>query len=147
MRLNRCVLPVLLLLLAACTPSAEEPVNEAQAPAAEEEAAAVPSLAGEWSVVQINGRDLTQAHAMNASFAGDRLTISSDCVRLGWDYSQNRNIVTFGSASDSGCPGSRMPDENQIKGVISQANIAMFSGNGQEVQLSGPGGSVTMTRR
>lgn len=146
MRSNGWALPML-LLLAACTPAADEPANEADAPAAEEEAAPVPSLAGDWRVSAINGRGLTQPHPMDASFTGDRLTIRSDCVRMAWDYHQDRNIVTFGSVSESGCPGSRMPDESQVQGAISQANIAMFSQNGDEVNLSGPGGSVTMTRR
>ena len=147
MRLTRWMLP-LLLPLAACSPAAEEPANEAQAPApAEEEAAPVPSLAGEWSVTQINGRGLTQPHPMNATFTENRLTIVSDCVRIAWDYSQDRNIVSFGSAAESGCPGSRMPEEELIQPVIEQANIAMFSNGGSEVQLTGPGGSATLTRR
>lgn len=137
----------MLLLLAACSPEAEAPVNQAEEPVAEQEAATVPQLDGEWRVTGVNGEDLKQAYTMNASFADGRLTIASDCVRFAWAYTQDRNIVAFTPAPAQSCERVRTTNEDQVAEVIPLANIAMFSEDGSEVELSGPGGRVAMTRR
>ena len=137
----------ILLLAAACTPAAEEPTNQVEpADVEQEEAAPVPQLAGDWRVTAINGQDLTQYYTMNASFAGDRLTIASDCVRIAWSYSQQRNVVAFTPAEAASCDRMRTHNEDQVKPIVTQANIAMFSDEGRQVELSGPGGRVAMTR-
>jgi hypothetical protein len=139
-------LPVL-LLVAACSPAPQEPVaNQTEPVEAEKRVEAVPALAGEWTVSQVNGRPLSQPHPIAANFGEDRLSVRSDCVRMGWAYTQDRNIVSFTSPSDQGCPGRRTGDETEAKRAVTLANIAMFSNDGQEVQLSGAGGSLTMTR-
>jgi hypothetical protein len=135
-------------LLAACSPAAEETVvNESQAPAAQQEPAAVPDLAGEWDVVAINSGPLDQIFDMNATATDDRLTVRSDCVSMSWSYVQDRNMVSFTPASVVNCPRGRTRNEDQVEGAIGRANIAMFADEGREVQLSGAGGTVTMTRR
>lgn len=144
---------MIFLLLAACNPAAEEPssnqanqANQVEQPPAEKEAAAVPSLEGQWRVTAINGAPLTQYYAMNANFGADRLTISSECVSLAWDFRQDRNIVNFALENVSTCR-ERTHNEDEIEEVVTLANIAMFSDEGRQVELSGPGGSATMTRR
>lgn len=138
----------LLLVVAACSPGAQEPVaNQAEPIPTEKKVEAVPALAGEWTVSRVNDSPLRQPHPMAASFGEQRLSIRSDCVVMVWEYSQNGNIVSFTSPSEQGCPGGRTGDETVAKRAVDLANIAMFSTDGQEVQLSGPGGSLTMTRR
>lgn len=139
-------LPVL-LLVAACSPAPQEPVADQTEPvAAEKKVEPVPALVGEWTVSRVNDRALSQPHPMAASFADDRLSIRSECVAMVWEYSQDRNIVSFTSPSEQGCPGARSGDETEAKRAVTLANVAMFSNDGQEVQLSGAGGSLTITR-
>ena len=145
--MNRLILPFL-LCVAACSPAAEQPAaNQAEASAAQEEAAPVPALAGNWNVTAINGKPLTQIFTMTAAVTGDRLTINSDCVAMTWSYRQDRNLVTFTKVSTRECPRGRTLNEDQAEKALGMANIAIFSDEGREVQLSGAGGTVTMTRR
>lgn len=140
----------LLLLLAACSPAAEQPAanqSEAAAAAGPNEAEAVPSLAGEWIVTSLNGKPLDQIFEMTATAAGNRLTLNSDCVALIWSYTQDRNVVAFTDHSTRECVRGRTANEVQVEKAIGAANIALFANEGAEVQLSGSGGTVTMTRR
>ncbi len=142
---------VLLLLLSACGGPAEEPAaNQPQANAAEPAPAPkadVPSLAGEWTITQVNGAAPRQTWPMTASVGDGRFTIQSECRTFTWALSQQGNIVQFTSGSAGGCERTRSPAEEMIEQPVGQANIAMFSNEGREVQLSGPGGIVTMTRQ
>ncbi len=130
--------------------------QEADAPAAEENAAApsapaaaevVPTLEGRWRAAAIDGKPV--AGAMTASFAGGKASISSGCFRRAWDYTQKRNMVAFttspGGSSNCGgqAPGT---DEESAYAVIDGANIAVFGKGGKEATLSGTGGTLTLAR-
>ena len=140
-----------LLFVSACASEpdeAQQPESQAEQQAVEQEAApVVPSLEGNWGIASIEGADLTQYYDMNATVTGDRFTIESDCVRIAFDYRQDRNIVSFDPAQAAGCDRVRTPNENQVGTIIDQANIAMFSDDGDTVELTGPGGRATLTRR
>lgn len=142
----------MLLLVAACSPGAEEnaatttAINQAEAPPPAQDTPAVPQLAGQWRVTAINGTDLTQYYTMNASFADGRLTIASECVRIAWSYTQDRNIVSFTPADAPSCGRMRTHNEDEVQPILTQANIVMFSNEGGEAEISGPGGRVTLTR-
>lgn len=147
--MNRLLATIAILSIAGCSPAAEE---EAAAPAdnVTEAAAApqeeVPSLEGQWTVTQIQNAPLQQAYTMRANVGPDRLTIESDCVRKAWDYTQNRNVVSFTKAEVPSCGRVPTPDEEVIEKAIGNATIVIFSNEGQEAQFSGAGGSVTMTK-
>ena len=150
MRVIGWFLPALLLVSACAseTDEAQQPqeqAEQAETPASEQEA--VPSLAGSWSVASIEGADLTQYYDMNATVTDDRFTIESECVRIAFDYRQDRNIVSFDPVQAAGCERMRTHNEDQIGPIIDQANIAIFSDGGDTVELTGPGGRVTLTRR
>lgn len=153
-RVTEAILP-LMLLLGACSSGGEAPAgnsienaaeNGAEAPAETSAAAQVPSLKGDWSVTAFNGQPLTQVYPMSASFGDDRLTVRSDCVRMAWTYTQDRNIVAFTPAAADSCGRGHTDSELQVERALKLANIAMFTNEGQEVQISGAGGMVTMTR-
>ncbi|MCH8616819.1 META domain-containing protein [Sphingomonas sp. SM33] len=136
------------LLVAACSPSANEPAaNQTEKPAAREKPADVPSLAGEWSVTALGGKPLQQVFPMTASITADKATVHSECVTFAWSYTQDGNIVAFSPMSTGHCGRNQTTNENEIERALKGANIALFSKEGREVQLSGNGGTATLTRR
>ena len=140
-------LPGLGLLLAACSPSAEHPpANQAESPAPEAKKP-VPSLEGEWVVDQLNGGALDQTWPMTAEATANRFTIVSECHRLRYEMSQQGNIVKFTPVPGDDCARFKSPAEQLAEKGVKLANIAMFSDDGRTVQLSGPGGTVSMSRR
>jgi hypothetical protein len=143
-------LPVL-MLLAACGGAAEQPAANAGAnessPAAKPATAPVPSLAGTWTVTKINGAAPRQVWPLAVTATADEFAIQSECRRFAWKYRQDRNIVQFTPLPVRDCARQRSPDETQIEDPITLANIAMFSGEGNEVQITGPGGRMTLVRR
>ena len=148
--MTRTILPFL-LLLSACgapeQPAANAVENEANSTAPEPTPPAVPSLAGEWRITQIAGMAPDQVWPMNVSVAGGRFTLASECRRMEWGLAQNRNVVQFTPRPGQDCARVRSPAELMIEKPIGLANIAMFANDGRDVELSGPGGRVMMTRR
>jgi len=136
------------LLVAACSQGEEQPsANQTENAAVVEKPAEVPPLSGEWSVTALGGQSLQQVFPMTASVAGDKMTVRSECKTFVWTYTQNRNIVGFTPVSAGGCGRNQTTNENEIERAMKGANIALFTGEGQEVQLSGNGGTATLTRR
>jgi hypothetical protein len=141
------LLSALALSLAACSPSAEQPpANQVESPAPEEKKP-VPSLEGEWVVDQLNGGALDQTWPMTAEATAERFTIVSECHRLRYEMSQQGNIVKFTQVPGDDCARFKSPAEQLAEKSVKLANIAMFSDDGRTVQLSGPGGTVSMSRR
>ena len=146
--MNRLMTIAAILGLAGCSPAPEQPAaNTAEAPVAEAKPAEVPALTGEWNVTALGGQPLQQVFPMTASVAGDRLTVRSECKTFVWNYTQDRNMVGFKSVSAGGCARNQTTNENEIERAMKGANIALFTGEGREVQLSGNGGTATLTRR
>ena len=136
------------LCVAACTPGRDEPAaDQAEQPAAAEKPAEVPSLAGEWSVTALGGQPLQQVFPMTATITPDTMTVRSECVTLVWSYTQDRNIVAFKPVSSKNCARNQTTNENEMERAMKGATIALFSGEGKEVQLSGNGGTASLTRR
>ena len=134
--------------VAACSPGADEPaVNQTERPAAVEKPAEVPSLAGEWSVTALGGKPLQQVFPMTATVTVDTMTVHSECVTFAWSYTQDRNIVAFKPISTKNCVRNQTTNENEMDRAMKGATIALFSSEGKEVQLSGNGGTATLTRR
>jgi hypothetical protein len=139
---------ILTLSLAACSPSADETsANKVEAPVAQEKPAEVPTLAGDWNETASGSQPLTQVFPMTASVSKDQVVISSECVTFNWGYTQDRNAVTFKPGAVRHCARNQTQNENEVQRAIDRANIALFSNEGREVQLSGSGGTVTLTRK
>ena len=139
---------IAVLCLAGCSPAEEQPAaNQVEKPAAAKKPAEVPSLAGEWNVTALGGQPLKQVFPMTVSVDADKMTVHSECLTFVWSYTQNRNIVAFLPVSAGRCGRNQTTNENEIERAIKGANIALFSPDGREVQLSGNGGTATMTRR
>jgi hypothetical protein len=141
-------LMILILCVAGCSPATDQPAtNQTDKPTVQEKPAEVPSLAGEWNVTASNGKPLTQVFPMTASVSRDQLTVHSECVSFAWAYTQDRNIVSFKPGAVRHCERNQTQNENEAQRAIGGANIALFLQEGREVQLSGNGGTVTLTRR
>jgi hypothetical protein len=148
--MNKTIFLILGLALAACSKPAEQQpaANNAAAPEANAVAQApVPSLEGEWVVDQTNGKTPDQVWPMTAEATKDRFTIHSECRTMSWTYTQNRNLVTFTPVAGGECSRVRSPAEDIANATVKLANIAMFSDEGRTVQISGPGGTISMSRR
>lgn len=137
------------LTLAACQQQeAPPPSNEAtvQPPA---EKAEVPSLAGDWSVTKLDGKDVAGL-GMSASFRSGQASLATGCIRRAWTYTQDRNIVSFTTnpGGSSNCGGSTPgADAETAYAALERANIAIFAREGKEASLSGTGGNLTLERR
>ena len=135
-------------LFAACSPPAEAPpANLAEPEAAAAAQAEAPSLDGAWTVTAINGAPPAQVWPMTVEIAGGSFALTSECRRMEWGISQDRNIVRFTPRPGRECARVKSPAELMVEKPIGLANIAMFSNEGSEVELSGPGGRIAMSRR
>lgn len=143
------LIPILVLSLAACSPPAEQPTaNEAEtAEMNETDQVAVPSLEGEWVVEQLNGKNPDQIWPMTAAATKDRFSIVSECRTMSWTFKQDRQFVQFTPVLGGECGRVRSPAELLASSAAKLANTAIFSDDGRSVQISGPGGTISMTRR
>lgn len=142
---------ILLALVAGCNqqqpaaPPANDTASASAAPAAKPP---VPSLKGNWRVTAIGGQPVTGT-AMAAVIGNGSASISAGCLRRGWTYTQDRNLVAFTGApgSSSNCGRSPSAEEETAFGALGDANLAIFAKDGREATLSGTGGTLTLERR
>ena len=149
--MRKILLSIAGLSLAACSQPAEQQqpaANEVAVVATNETAqAAIPSLEGEWVVEQANGKAPDQIWPMTAEATKDRFTIVSECRKMSWTFKQDRNFVQFTPAAGVECGRVRSPAELLASSTVKLANTAVFADEGRSVQISGPGGTLSMTRR
>ena len=143
------LLCVCALSLAACSEPAEQPAaNEtAAAEVNETDQAEIPSLEGEWVVEQGNSKPLDQIWPMTAEATAGRFTITSECRKMSWTFKQDRNFVQFTPAGGVECGRVRSPAELLANNTVKLANTVVFAEEGKAVQISGPGGTLSLTRR
>ena len=149
--MHRTLTIAALLFAAACSQqnqpaaSSNESNEVAEAPAEK----AVPKLEGQWAVAAIDGAPIGAASAMTASFAAGKAIISSGCLRRGWTYKQDRNVVSFANdpGSSANCGGGPSGEQESAYIALEKASIAIFNKDGAEASLSGAGGNLTLKRR
>ena len=146
--MTRVVPLVLFALIAGCNQQqpAAPPANDvAAAPAAKP---AVPSLKGNWRVTAIGGQPVAGT-AMAAAIGDGGASVSAGCLRRGWTYTQDRNLVAFTGSpgGSSNCGRSPSAEEETAFGALGDANLAIFAKDGREATLSGTGGTLTLERR
>lgn len=148
--MKRLLASIFALSIAACSQPAEQPQTTANNDAAatnEDARAAVPSLAGEWVVEQLNGKDPDQIWPMTAEATKDHFTIVSECRKMDWTFKQDRNFVQFAPSAGVECRRVRSPAELLANSTVKLASTVIFSEEGRTVQISGPGGTLLMRRR
>ena len=141
---------MLALSIAACSKPAEqqpEAQNPDTAATNESAQASVPALEGSWAIDQLNGKQPDQIWPMTAEVTKDKFTIVSDCRRMSWSMKQDRNLVQFTPVPGGECARVRSPAEIVADKTIKLANIAVFSNEGRTAQISGAGGTLSMTRK
>jgi len=142
------LLSMVALLIAACSQPAEQPAaNNTVETNETAQAAAVPSLEGEWVVEQLNGKNPDQIWPMTAEATKDRFSIVSECRTMSWTFKQDRQFVQFTPVPGGECGRVRSPAELLANNTAKLANTAIFSEDGRSVQISGPGGTISMSRR
>jgi len=159
--MNRALTIAALMLVAACSQQGTAPAAGNESAGTSEAASdktptssldaqdAVPSLAGEWHVISVDGKP-AGASAVTASFQGGKASLSSGCFRRSWTYTQKRNVVAF-TASPAGSAncGGDVPSQimQDAEGALGDATMAIFGNNGSEANLSGYGGIIKLERR
>jgi hypothetical protein len=144
------LLSMLALAVVACSkPAEEQPAgNNAEVAATNASAQeAVPSLEGTWSIDQLNGKKPDQIWPMSAEVTKDKFTIVSECRRMSWTMKQDRNLVQFTPVPGGECGRVRSPAEIVADKTIKLGSIAVFSDKGRTAQISGAGGTLSMTRK
>ena len=147
--MKKFLLSLAALSLAACSQPAEQQTAENNAVAEANATAQVPvtSLEGELVVEQANSKALDQIWPMTAEATKDRFTISSECRKMSWTYKQDRNFAQFTPAAGVECGRVRSPAENLANSTVKLAQTVIFSDEGRTAQISGSGGTITMSRR
>ena len=148
--MKKILLSIAALSLAACSQPAEQQPAENGAAIAEADETAqapIPSLEGEWVVEQANSKAPDQIWPMTAEVTKNHFTIVSECRKMSWTFKQDRNFVQFTPAAGVECARVRSPAENLANATVKLANTAVFSDEGRTVQISGAGGTISMTRR
>ena len=148
--MNRILISISILSLAACSQPAEQQPAATNAEAVETNTTAqapAHSLEGEWVVDQANGKAPDQIWPMTAEATKDHFTIVSECRRMSWTYKQDRNFIKFTPVPGGDCARVRSPAELLADATVKLANTAIFSDDGRTVQISGPGGTISMSRR
>ena len=148
--MKKILLSIAALSLAACSQPAEQQPAENGAAIAEADETAqapIPSLEGEWVVEQANSKAPDQIWPMTAEVTKNHFTILSECRKMSWTFKQDRNFVQFTPAAGVECARVRSPAENLANATVKLANTAVFSDEGRTVQISGSGGTISMTRR
>ena len=141
---------MLALSIAACSkPADQQPAaNNGEAAATNRTVpVSVPSLEGNWSISQLNGKNPDQIWPMSAEVTKDKFTIASECRRMSWAMKQDSNLVQFTPIPGGECGRVRSPAEIVADKTIKLASIAVFSDEGRTAQISGAGGTLTMTRK
>ena len=148
--MKHVLITLAVLSVAACSKPAEQQVaaDNTATPATNEAAQeAVPSLEGSWSIDQLNGKKPDQIWPMSAEVTKDKFTIVSECRRMSWSMKQDRNLVQFTPIPGGECGRVRSPAEIVADKTIKLGSIAMFSDGGRTAQISGAGGTLSMTRK
>ena len=148
--MKKILLSIAVVSLAACSQPAEQQpaANNATAVEVNETAQApIPSLEGEWVVEQANGKAPDQIWPMTAEATGDRFTIVSECRKMSWTFKQDGNLVQFTPAAGVECARVRSPAELLANNTVKLAQTVIFADEGRTVQISGSGGTISMTRR
>ena len=146
-------LPIAALLsLAACDqqePATAPTNNSASVSEAAPAATAVPTLAGQWKIMAIDGKPMNAAPATTAAFQGGKATVSSGCQRRAWTYTQKGNVVAFTAdpSGSSSCPEGTSAEQEAAFAALDGASMAIFGKDGGEANLSGAGGNLTLRRR
>jgi hypothetical protein len=150
--MTRILIVAALMGVVACSQEEQTPLpaNEtASVSSAPGAAQAVPALEGQWRIAAMDGKPISAASAMTASFQGGKVNISSGCLRRAWTYTQKKNVVSFaadpGRSANCGSPPSG--EQETAYAALDGASIAIFSKNGGEASLSGTGGNLTLERR
>ncbi|MBA3667094.1 MAG: hypothetical protein H0W65_05170 [Sphingomonas sp.] len=147
----RTVLIAALLFAAGCSQqdkSGDAVSNEvAIEPSSHATRAAVPSVEGSWRVTMITGE--SAGGRLTAAIGGGKASLSSGCLRRAWTYTQSRNLVGFTASPGQSTNCGRTPSaaEETAFGALGDANTAIFGKDGNDVTLSGPGGTLTLERR
>ena len=147
----RALLPV--LLLAACSPPPPAP-SAPEAPSTRAEIASVTTLAGEWRVAAIDGRDFNEPYALALTGDPEEIWWAPRCAGLVRSYRITGGAVRFGPAKGvkPRAPGEPTPPvcaiglppriEEVTRALDSATAIRRTASNG--VEISGGGRSLLL---
>lgn len=97
-------------------------------------------LAGEWRVAGIGDEEINLPHGITASISRDRITITSNCVVLGWRYSYADGQLRTEALPGQGCERTLDATEQRLLQAVTGATAARTTpANGVELYGTGEG--------
>jgi hypothetical protein len=141
---------VAFVLVAACNQQDQAPAPApnavAEAPAPPPVKAPVPSIAGTWKVASVDGKEGT---GLTLTLKDGKATMAAGCMRRGFTYKQDRNLVTFASApaGSSNCGSSPTAAQEAAFAALTDVNTAVFGKDGATITMTGYGGTLSLERR
>jgi hypothetical protein len=143
-------LPLIAILLAAACNQQDQsstaaPNAVAEAPKPPAAKAPVPALAGTWNVASVDGKGGT---ALTLTVGGGTATMAAGCLRRGFTFKQDRNLVAFDSApsGSANCGSPPSADQEAAFAALDDANTALFGKDGK-VTITGYGGTLSLEPR
>ena len=95
---------------------------------------APPSLAGEWRVAGVGGKQIDLPHAISASISANRIKVSSQCVKMEWSYRFEGPRLVTEPIPIIVCDRGRFPEELAIEAALDAATrVSRTPGNGVEI--------------
>ena len=141
---------VAILAVAACNQQDQAPTaapNEvADAPAPPVAKAPIPKLKGAWNVARLGGEG---DGPLTLTFRDGKATVAAGCLRRGFTFKQDRNLVVFDSdpSGSANCGAPPSAGQEATFAALDEANTAVFAKDGATVTLTGYGGTLTLERR
>ena len=132
----------LLLALAGCDRSPEPaPIPDAEtgsAPAGELVASSE-SLAGEYRVAGVGGKEIDLPYAITASVSADRIHLVADCVNLAWSYHFEDGILATERVAVEGCGRGLTAEEEALAAAFDGADqVSRLPSGAYEISGRGP---------
>jgi hypothetical protein len=134
------------------SPSAGSPVSSdaEPAPAPEPATAADPAvlrhaedLVGQYRVAGVDGQSIDLPHGITAAISGERIDITSSCVRMAWSYRFEGTAIVTSPVPVLSCQRGLLPEEAAIDRAFGAASsVRRTPSNG--VEFAGGGHDVTL---
>lgn len=101
------------------------------------------SLAGEYRIPGVDGRDIDLPHGISASIDEATIHVSAGCLRFAWTYRFEGARLVTQSTPGAGCQRGLYPEEEAVRAAFDAADtVRRLPSNG--IEFSGGGRSVIL---
>lgn len=80
-------------------------------------------LVGEYRVAGVDGGDIDLPHGITATITADRIDVTSDCIRLAWNYRFENGALSTEAVPMPSCRRALLPEEAAVAEAFEQAGM------------------------